>query len=87
MPHSTTIAETVTAGFGSEDANRSVADGIRNAEGGVRSAGSTDPGQNPGPYWSGGSPDQNADRDARDMRTEMTEPPLIPKIFPVYAFI
>jgi hypothetical protein len=87
MPHSTIIAETVTAGPGPEDADRSAAGGIRNAEGGVRSAGFTDPGQNSGTHCPAGSPEPNDGQDAAETWTGTTEPALIPKFFPVYAFI
>jgi hypothetical protein len=87
MPHSTIIAETVTAGPGPEDADRGAAGGIRNAEGGVRSAGFTDPGRNFGPYLPAENPDAKDGQDAQYTWTETTEPALIPKFFPVYAFI
>jgi hypothetical protein len=87
MPHSTIIAETVTAGPVPEDAFRGAAGGIRNAEGGVRSAGFTDAGQNSGPYLPAENPDAKDGQDAQYTWTETMEPALIPKFFPVYAFI
>ena len=87
MPHSTIIAETVTAGPGPEDADRSAAGGIRNAEGGVRSAGFTDPGQDSGALWLAENPDAKDGKDAPATWAETTEPAMIPKVFPVYAFI
>jgi hypothetical protein len=81
MPYSTTIAEAVTAGSGSEDAS--------GAAGGVRSAdvGCTDAVQDSGPIWLAENSDAKDGKDAPDTWTETTEPALIPKVFPVYAFI
>lgn len=80
MPNSTTIAETVTAG--------SAAEGIGGSEGTV---GPTEGGigavQNCGPDWLAISPDPKDDQATQDTSTAMTEPSLIPRIFPVYAFI
>lgn len=89
MPNSTTIAETVTAGSGPADATGSAAGGIGNikddvgsAEGGIR-----DSVQNSGPHRLAGYPDPKDDQGAQETWAEPTEPRLIPKIFPVYAFI
>jgi hypothetical protein len=88
MPYSTTIAEAVTAGSGSEDAS-GAAGGVGNAAGGVRSAdvGCTDAVQDSGPIWLAENSDAKDGKDAPDTWTETTEPALIPKVFPVYAFI
>ena len=93
MPHSTTIAETVTAESGSKsgsaEAIGSAAGSIGNAGGGVRSAesGSTAPARNSGPYWLAENLAANDGQDAQDTRTETAEPARIPRVFPVYAFI
>jgi hypothetical protein len=88
MPHSTTIAETVTARFGSEDATGSAVGGIGKAAGGIRSTdGGSDAVQDSGPFRLVENPDAKDGQDASDTWTETTEPALIPKFFPVYAFI
>lgn len=89
MPYSTTIAEAVTAGPGSEDATGSAAGGLGKAAGGVRSAevGSRDAVQDSGPFRLAENPDAREGQDAPGTWTETTEPALIPKVFPVYAFI
>lgn len=89
MPYSTTLAEAVTAGRGSEDATGRAAGGVGKAAGGVRSAeaGSTDAVRDSGPFWLAENPDAKDGRDAPATWTETTEPALIPKVFPVYAFI
>ena len=89
MPHSTTIAETVTAESGSAEATGGTAAGLGNAEAGVGSAesGSTDTVQNSGPYWLAENLAAKDGQDAQETRTETAEPARIPSVFPVYAFI
>lgn len=79
MPN-TTIAETVTAGSGSGIADVSK-DAVGEAEDGVGAA------QTSGVEWLALNPDPKDDQGVHDTCTETTEPPLIPKVFPVYPFI
>lgn len=89
MPNSTTTAEAVNAlsgpGVGSGDA----AGGTGNAEGMVGNAegGYKNLGQDFGPSWPAESTDAKDGQDAQDAWTETAGPRLIPRIFPVYAFI
>lgn len=89
MPNSTTIAEAVTAVSGPGVGNGDPAGGIGNAEGivGAAEGGFKNLGHDSGPCLPGESADAQESQDAPDAWTEATEPRLIPKIFPVYAFI
>lgn len=82
MPNSTTMAEAVTAlsgpGIGSGDA----AGGAGNAEGGFQN-----PPPDSRPCWATESNDAKDGQSAEHTWVETAEPRLIPKIFPVYAFI
>ena len=71
MPNSTTIAETITAGPGYK---ASVGDSIENST------------RNSGMDRLEGCADPECDQGPEDACTEANEP-LIPRIFPVYAFI
>jgi hypothetical protein len=71
MPDSTTIAETITAGT---DPDTGVSDSIESST------------QNSGMDWLEGCPDAKDDQGTLGAITE-TKEPLIPRLFPVYAFI
>jgi hypothetical protein len=90
MPNSTTIAEAVTALSGPGVSSGDAAGGTGNAEGVVGAAeggGFKDLGHDSAPCWPVENADPEDDQDAHGAWTETTEPRLIPKIFPVYAFI
>ena len=57
----------------------------------VARSGSTDAAHESAPYWLGENPEAKGGvkdgQDAQDTWTEMTGPALLPKVFPVYAFI
>lgn len=76
----TTIAETVAAGSGSGIVGVSN-DDVGDAQGGLGAV------QTSGVEWHALSPDPKNDQGGQDTCTETTEPPLIPKVFPVYPFI